>query len=632
MAKPLSMVAAWRAAFKAPDRRSIQEWAADNVHLPATLSRSGKYDPTVSPHFNGILKAIQSDHVREVSILKPVRGGGTLVADLAVPWAVATENAGILWAFHDEQLAKEHAELRQLPIIKRCKPLREMLPTDRHKQRTQEIIFTNGLPLIFCGPAISNFQSRGFKWVILDEPWLYKAGIMGQAISRLGDFVRMGNSKLICISQGGEIDSDWDMHVKEQVMHEYAVPCLAVGCGRFFFLKWSAHRADRSRWGIRFDTTRRKDGSYDVDGAVKSLRFECPHCKHEHPNGEGTRQAWRTRGKWVCEKLGAESPEVVDFPIRCVFKWSSIMDYPWDELARQFLAAHRARRIGNYEPLVTFYQKRLAEMSSESVMHDRDQMFKTFELTEENKTNPAAKLWEGEAVRFMSIDRQSEQTYWVMIRAWARGTGESRRVLFTQAHGEAELEAIRIKYGVKQNCVVIDAGFEARGDGGVYSACIRYGWIASKGDDKRSFYHTAKLQNGTTQRVLRPWAPPAWGDPGIGTQDQGRRRCPLVIFSAPTMASRVQGLIDAGVWTEPEDKDGSSEELEKEYAVQMTAEFERPRVNPFTKKKEMVWVCPSGNNHAFDCAKMQVLAAMQAKLLPMGSDITEASEGAEDHA
>ena len=32
----------------------------------------------------------------------------------------------------------------------------------------------------------------------------------------------------------------------------------------------------------------------------------------------------------------------------------------------------------------------------------------------------------------------------------------------------------------------------------------------------------------------------------------------------------------------------------------------------------MVYVCPTGNNHAFDCAKMQVLCAMHAGLLPMG--------------
>jgi hypothetical protein len=617
----IDLARAWRTAFSPPDRRPIPVWGAEHVELPPTLSRTGKFNPSVSPQFAGPFAALKSDSVREVSILKPVRGGGTLIADVAAPWAISCDNAGVLWAFHDEKIAKEHAELRQWPIIDNCPPLQSMLPINRHRQRTQEIIFNNGLPLIFCGPAISNFQSRGFKWVILDEPWAYKAGIMGQAIARLGDFVKMGNSKLLCISQGGETESDWDNHVKEQVMHDFAVPCLAPSCGRYFFPKWTAWRPDRTRWGVLFDAPRQPGGGYDVAKGIATLRFACEHCGHEHFDHERTRQAWRSRGRWVCEKLGAESPEVTDFPERTAFHWNALIDYPWAELLKQWLAAQRARHMGNYEPLVTFIQKRLAEMASEATVHDRDQMFATFEQSAESLTAPAAKLWPEEAIRFMSIDRQGEQTYWVQIRAWAKGTGESRRVYFGRAHSEHELEALRIRYGVAKNCTVIDSGFEARGDGGVYSACIRYGWIAVKGDEKKAFYHPQKMQDGSTQRVLKPWAPLTYGDPGVGTAEEGRKRCPLIIFSAPTMASRVQGLIEAGHWVEPKVADGAMDEMEREYAVQMTAEFQRPRTDKFTGRRVLVWVCPSRNNHAFDCAKMQVLAAMQAKLIPAGIEL-----------
>ena len=55
----------------------------------------------------------------------------------------------------------------------------------------------------------------------------------------------------------------------------------------------------------------------------------------------------------------------------------------------------------------------------------------------------------------------------------------------------------------------------------------------------------------------------------------------------------------------------------------MSAEFKRPKIDKFTGRKVMVWVCPSGNNHAFDCAKMQVLCAMQAGLLPSGFESRE---------
>ena len=87
------------------------------------------------------------------------------------------------------------------------------------------------------------------------------------------------------------------------------------------------------------------------------------------------------------------------------------------------------------------------------------------------------------------------------------------------------------------------------------------------------------------------------------------------------MADRVAELIEHGLWIEPEGDEQN--EIEREYRKQMSAEFKRPKVDKFTGRKVMVWVCPSGNNHAFDCAKMQVLCAMQAGLLPSGFESRE---------
>jgi hypothetical protein len=75
----------------------------------------------------------------------------------------------------------------------------------------------------------------------------------------------------------------------------------------------------------------------------------------------------------------------------------------------------------------------------------------------------------------------------------------------------------------------------------------------------------------------------------------------------------MQELIDRGLWIEP-DNDSESE-LGREYDRQMTSEFRKKKVNKFTGKEELVWVCPSGNNHARDCGKMQVVAATLARLL-----------------
>jgi hypothetical protein len=59
----------------------------------------------------------------------------------------------------------------------------------------------------------------------------------------------------------------------------------------------------------------------------------------------------------------------------------------------------------------------------------------------------------------------------------------------------------------------------------------------------------------------------------------------------------------------------------------MAAEFKRPKVDKFTGKSVMVYVCPTGNNHALDCAAMQVLAAMQLRVLPAGVEMEKPNQG-----
>ena len=66
--------------------------------------------------------------------------------------------------------------------------------------------------------------------------------------------------------------------------------------------------------------------------------------------------------------------------------------------------------------------------------------------------------------------------------------------------------------------------------------------------------------------------------------------------------------------------------MDKECAIQMAAEFKRPRINKFTGKREMVYVCPSGNNHALDLAKEQVLCASVSGFIPAGLELEAEKE------
>ncbi len=92
------------------------------------------------------------------------------------------------------------------------------------------------------------------------------------------------------------------------------------------------------------------------------------------------------------------------------------------------------------------------------------------------------------------------------------------------------------------------------------------------------------------------------GDPESGKAGQGKKYCYLLRFSSERMADRISELINRGLWEDPAEAEG---EMEAEYRKQMSAEFKKKKFDKFTGRYRMVWVCPSGNNHAWDCGKMQ---------------------------
>lgn len=590
----MKLDAAWRNLSWVPDRRPIWEWASDNVRLPPVLSKSGPFDWRGSRHFLGPLGALASDAVREVNVMAPVRSAKTLLADLWVPWLRANDPASTLWVFQDDQMAKSHAETRAMPTLLSVESIRPMLPANRHKLRKGSVIFADGLPLFLQGPAVGGLQSRGFRVVICDEPWLYKPGILGQAKARMGDFVRLQNNKLLCISQGGVEDDDWDTQYRTGTINEWMIPCVA--CGHLMEPKWTAHTKDGRRWGMTWDGEKDERGNYNVRLACETVRFVCESCGHEHRDEHAAKRFWNEGGRYEVAEDNGEA--------RQSYHWTAVIDYPWAELVTEWLNARKAAGFGNHEPTIQFCQKRLAEPKSEKTAHVGLQTF---------AREIAGETWADGCPRFLTADRQSEDTYWVTVREWEveehggknRGTGRSRRIWWGKLFSEAAIEEKRIECKVAARHTFVDSGYRPKGDQGVYAACFRYGWVALKGADDPYFWHAVKT-NGRSERVQKMYAPLTYGDPGEGTKSQGRAGCPLIRFSAPAAADRLSELIARGLFLEPV---SDNDPIELEYQRQMSAEFKKRKRNRFTGAEELVWVCPSGNNHAFDCGKMQVVAA-----------------------
>ena len=505
--------------------------------------------------------------------------------------------------FQTEKVAAEHAEARLMPNFWNCKLTRELFPHDRHKLRDQQILFNHGHAWYVSGPSIANLQTKGVRYLRLEEVWMWEQGKEGEAVGRIGDYLKMHTSKVMRISQAGpkagvEMEqSDWYRAYHRGVIHEWEVACL--NCGQYFAPVFAGQKADGSFWGMTWDRYQQPNGDWDVAKCLPTIRFECPHCSHPMLDSAKTKGEWNRTGRYRIDQ--ADEVAQAGNHKRDSFHWEAVIDYPWDELVELWLEACNAEKRGDLRPKLQFYQKRRAIFKNEESLL-RGGLNLTRSSYEVNSD------WPEEKGRAMTIDRQDEDLYWWTVRAWSLET--SRKLGFGKAYGAAALEKIRDEFKVAPNHTFCDSGFLPKGDQGVYAACLRYGWIAVKGDKEHSFVHRLK-KNG--RAVQKSYAPLAWGDPGGGTAVAGRRYAPLIRYSKPQMNQKVQELIDHGHWEEP--LATADPEMEKEYNVQMAARVKKTEFVLKTGETRVFWK-ESKNDHARDLANMQVLYAILEDWLP----------------
>ena len=581
---------AWAAAFSLPDNRPIWEWAHDKItELPAVYGDRRAFSVAGSRHFIAPLEAIKSPRVNEISVIAPIRSGKTLIADISVPWFIAEQGASVLWILQTDPIAKSHAETRLWPILEHS-PCATMLPLDRHKQRTQEVIWTNGQPLFITGPSISNLQSRGFRVVVLDECWMYDKGVMGQAKGRLGDFVRLGNHKFICISQGGSQGTDWQEHTETGRRYEWEVQCL--GCGQHFEPRWSGFREDGSRWGLVYETVKDANGDVDREHAAASAAMECPHCRHRHTYSSALIGAWNASGRYAW--MDGSERKVWDeqtAPDRVLFRWEAVIDYPWRDLVFEWIEARKSQAMGDYEKLKTFIQKRCAE-------HDNPNGKNPHALVHEFKRFDPLENADGYIIA--SIDKQYRND-WMMVSKVSRKGGEVRRLWYGRCNEDTDVDKVLAQW--KPNIVGVDVNWDRNKDNGVFRFALQRRAIGLVGTKDRSFPHYVKRVTGETETIFKSYSDVTRIDAYEGMHDapERNRYCPRIRFSSDSLASKLKKKIELGLWLEP--SSGEDPVERREYDKQMAAEHREMDTDAAGRAVEK-WVAHSKNNHAWDCAKM----------------------------
>lgn len=466
-----------------PDRSPIVDWARRNIILPESYAIPGHFNVDLSPWMRDIFTALQDESVRTVTVSKAIQSGGTLIADVWVPWLIVNQPGPIAWTMHTDDMVGIHAKTRLNPIMERCAPVASLLPRAGPMRTTTEIYF-GGFFMLLNSANLSDQQSQSIRYKINDEIWHPKwQSVYKDAIGRVTKFEEMGTSKVLNISQGGWENDVSDEAWKAGHQAEWSAPCPK--CEKVYPLAFRQFCEDgKERAGAIWDKeARRDDRTFDVSMASSSARWRCPHCKEETPDSDELREHWKRTGRYVATNPGA--------PVQIKsFHFEALVSRPIKLLVEQFCSAENEfTKTGSDDSRRAFRQKREAK----AWIEERQ----TIILPSTASDYTQEDYWTGQKIpeevhRFMVIDRQQTH-WWVEVGAWT-ATPEYWQLYFGRVDTLDQVREIQKRYQVPDRCTAQDRRYQqALVDGD----CLRFGWIGMEGVKKKTW----PLRNETTGSI-----------------------------------------------------------------------------------------------------------------------------------
>jgi phage terminase large subunit GpA-like protein len=548
-------------------RESILGWVEEHVTIPHS-ARSTRFDRTVAPWLNEIFEAVQNDHVRQIVIAAPTGGGKTTLLECLIPFIVAAQPGPMLLTGQTDDMAKEWAESRLIPMLNACAPVAQLFPADRHAKRKTAIMFPH-MALFLVGSNMSSLQEKSVRYAYGDEVWQWRPGMVGELKKRHHD---RWNRKTILVSQGAEDGHEFHAEFDTGEIHEWGYVC--AGCGEWRRWVWSE---------IHYEEHKTDAGEFDWGRIAETVRHCCGGCGHETANTTANRRAMAAASRYQAQPGNpVAGHRSYHWPAWAVW-WVD-----WADLVREWLAANHAKRRGVIDDLRQFTQKRAAERwKVDQSAPDVELVAADYSLTQFMN----GQTIDGEVHRFQTVDVQQDH-FWSVIRAW-RADGSSRLLWEGRIALVDMVRELQQRYSVKPQCLFIDTGYMA---GPVYDWCAKFGWTGIKGEGA----HGIKV-NGV-QRLYSNLQP---------TQAPSGGAAKYFIWANEGIKDALAKLRAAGapMWEFPRD-------VSSEYLAQLNSEMKRETLDKRTKKMALRWMkIGSRANHLWDCEAMQVAVATMFRLL-----------------
>ena len=592
MSVELQQFKGWRAAWQKPDRRPIYEWGHDHLIMPPSYAIQGRFDVSVTRPLIAVFDAIQDMMVRKVRFRKPPRFGGSMIADIAIPWVCCNAPGPIGWHWQSDDDAKDHMMQKAWPLWKSCKPLMALMPANRHEKTTTEIYFGNFF-FRACGANLNNLQSTGLQWVFNDELWLpVWQDMYAHAVGRTRDFERAGSYKIVDVSQAGNANDVEDRNWREG---NQAVWCYKTDKG-FVPLLFGGKRDDGSRWGLIWnEDAKRPDGTYNKQRAIDTARYVCRVTGKEWLDTPQTIAEWNRDGAYVSQNDNF-SRATVSFGV------NALLNRTFASIVEEKINALEQASRGDMGGMRDFVQKAECRPWEEvNLTVTLSLVSSGYDAAEYAK----GEAWEGEGRRAMMIDRQQGMAgdvphRWVEIRAF-QPNGDSRQLYFGRLNTKEACRDVQKLFRVPDRSVWQDAGFERHE---VFKECVEYGWIATFGSEQGSWTHMVANPSGDPIKASLPYSQ-------IQTQEVGgpSAHAHYLLFSENYFADIAAAFVSGRGLKYHHPNDVSPEYLEQlqgEHKVQV-----KPGV---WKWKKLHSTKP---NHSWDLTKAFACYMAVTKLIPL---------------
>lgn len=471
--------------IKPPSAIPAWQWMEENIQLSRGMSRlPGPYRTDLTPMVRTVADDYQKPTTRRLTLLVSAQSAKTQAILNLFHWVVNEDPDPTMWVMANADMMDEFLKKKLWPSIETCKLTGEKIPQERRAVSKGVILFDTMFLVMRGSNSRSKLQSDPIRNLFFDERREWKPGAIDLVRKRVRSYENYRElSAGTAGTKGDELHTDY-MEGSQTLFHWHCPKCNHSQPFRFGRNKTAVFERERVKGGVVFD----RDKADDEEAFKASVRYECEECEHRFSSDKKVELLKGLHPVDYNPGSGLEKRS---------FHWNALY-MPWpscsfEEVAWEFIQAHKQQKLGNEQPMRAFVTETLGEpwvnLAEEQLIRP-DVSDGVIEVTDEY-------------FRVMTIDMQARD-WWYVVRAWWRNA-ESKMVAYGHVDNTDDLDRIRRECKVLPMFTALDSGYDAPA---AYQICHKYGghfkgkfypWIATKG--MRQDYYT-ETHNGRRVRRL----------------------------------------------------------------------------------------------------------------------------------